>query len=164
MEHRGALPVSSTACCSEGISRAPQTEQRSGTAGSRLRGSSSTRRGYPPGPSAVVGVSLLVAGISLAALLGDGGGDALTLSLPAWGGGTAAALGGLDAAFAAAFAGWALRFALRPRVVLPLLAAGLAAAALVAVAAERSVPAAPLLAAALLAPAAGRLARLVRAD
>jgi hypothetical protein len=123
-----------------------------------------------PLPAALVAVPLLVAGIDLAAALGAGDVapvrdevDVLTLALPAWGGGdVVASLGLLDATFLAMFAAWAVRFGLRPRVTLVLLAAALAAAVAVGVAAERPVPALPALALAFLLPAAGRLRRMLR--
>lgn len=125
-----------------------------------------------PVPAAVVAVPLLVGGIDLASALGAGAdpvvqpGDdpsVLTLALPAWGGGLDVARAGLlDAVFLALFAAWALRFSLRPRVTLPLMAAALALAAGLSVALDRTVPALPLLALALLLPAAGKVVHLVR--
>ena len=127
-----------------------------------------------PVPAAVVAVPLLVGGIDLASALGAGAdpvvvpGDdpsVLTLALPAWGGGMdVARIGLLDAVFLALYAAWAVRFSLRPRLTIPLMAAGLAAAAALSVAFDRAVPALPFLALALLLPAAKRVAHLVRAE
>jgi hypothetical protein len=123
-----------------------------------------------PLPAALVAVPLLVAGIDLAAALGSGvvrplneEVDVLTLALPAWGGGEpVAALGLLDATFLAMFAAWAVRFDLRPRLTLVLLALALAAVVAAGVAGERAVPALPALALAFLVPAADRLRRMLR--
>ncbi len=119
-------------------------------------------------PSAVVGVPLLVAGIDLAALTGrqelaaGGGGDVLALALPRWGGGPPVAqLSLLDATFLAMYAAWAVRFALRPRVTVRLLAAALAATVTLSVATARTVPVLPVLAAAFLLPAAAPLRRVL---
>lgn len=123
-------------------------------------------------PAAVVALPVLVGGIDAAAALSGPREtlpdfdpvDVLTFDLPAWGGERASItrLGLLDAAFLAMFAAWSLRFALRPRVAIPLMVAGLAGAVALAVALDRSVPALPLLAAAFLLPALDRIPRLLR--
>jgi hypothetical protein len=125
-------------------------------------------------PAAVVALPLLVAGIDLASALGGGsaplvrpgnGPDVLTLDLPRWGGGgNVAQLGLLDATFLALFASWSLRHALRPRLALPLMAAGLAGSVALGVALGDAVPALPFLAAGLLLPAADRIPRLLRSE
>ncbi len=123
-------------------------------------------------PAAVVALPLLVAGIDLASVLTGPGEpvtpptpvDVLTFDLPVWGGGgSAARLNLLDATFVALFAAWALRFALRPRVTIPLMVAGLAGAVALGLALDEAVPALPFLAAALLLPAADRIPGLLRA-
>ena len=122
-------------------------------------------------PAAVVALPLLVAGIDLASVLTGPAEalapsdpvDVLTFDLPSWsGGGSVARLGLLDATFLALFAAWALRFDLRPRLVVPLLALAPAAAVALGLALDRTVPALPFLAAALLLPALDRVIRLLR--
>ena len=124
-------------------------------------------------PAAVIALPLLVGGIDAAAVLSapDTGlrdfdiVDVLTFDLPVWGGGRSVAhLGFLDAAFLALYAVWALRFALRPRLVLPLMVLALAAAVAVAIAADRQMPALAFLALAFLVPNARRLPKLLRTD
>jgi hypothetical protein len=125
-------------------------------------------------PAAVVALPVLVAGIDLASVLGSasepvaGRGDAvdlLTFDLPVWGGGgSAARLGLLDATFLALFAAWSLRFALRPRVVVPLMAAGLAAAVALGLALDRAIPALPFIAAAFLLPVVDKIPHLLRSE
>jgi len=126
-------------------------------------------------PAALVAVPLLVGGIDLAAALTSDRTfavpaddvDVLTLALPQWGGPRAgevpyvASLGLLDATFLAMFAGWSARYGLRPRTVAVLLAAALAGSVAWAVAAERTVPALPMLALAFLVPAAPGLRRML---
>lgn len=123
-------------------------------------------------PAAVVALPLLVAGIDLASVLTGPGEpvtpatpvDVLTFDLPVWGGGASAArLNLLDATFIALFAAWALRYALRPRVTIPLMVAGLAGAVALGVALDEAIPALPFLAAALLLPVIDRIPALLRA-
>ena len=122
-------------------------------------------------PAAIVALPLLVAGIDLASVLTGPGEslapsdpvDVLTFDLPFWSGeGSVARLALLDATFLALFAAWAVRFDLRPRVVVPLLVLAPAAAVALGVALDRAVPSLPFLAAALLLPAIDRVARLLR--
>ena len=122
-------------------------------------------------PIAVIALPLVVAGIDLASLLtgpaeplrGTGPVDVLTLDLPMiGGGGTASRLGLLDATFLALFAAWSLRYALRPRIGIPLMVLGLCGAVALGLAEDRAIPALPFLAAGLLLPALDRLPRLAR--
>ena len=123
-------------------------------------------------PAAVVALPVLVAGIDAAAVISGPREaladfdpvDVLTFDLPAWGGERASItrLGLLDAAFLAMFAAWSLRYALRPRLAIPLMVAGLACAVALAIALDRSVPALPFLAVAFLLPAVDRIPRLLR--
>ena len=123
-------------------------------------------------PAAVVTLPILVAGIDAAAVLtgpvdplGDFEPvDGLTFDLPAWGGERASIgrLGFLDATFLAMFAAWSLRFALRPRIAIPLMVLGLAGSVALAVALDRAIPALPFVAAAFLLPALTRIPRLLR--
>ena len=122
-------------------------------------------------PLAVVALPLVVAGIDLASLLtgpaeplrGTGPVDVLTLDLPfIGGGGSAARLGLLDATFLALFAAWSLRYALRPRLAIPLMVVGLCGSVALGIAEDRAMPALPFLAAGLLLPALDRLPRLLR--
>jgi hypothetical protein len=125
-------------------------------------------------PGAVVALPILVAGIDAASVLtgpdeplGDFDPvDVLTFDLPAWGGErpSIARLGFLDATFLAMFAAWSLRFALRPRLALPLMVVGLAASVALAVALDRAIPALPFVAAGFLLPALDRLPRLLRSS
>jgi hypothetical protein len=125
-------------------------------------------------PIAVVALPIVVAGVDLASVLtgpaeplrGPGPVDVLTLDLPALGGGESVSrLGGLDATFLALFAAWSLRYGLRPRLTIPLMALGLAAAVALGLALDRAMPALPFLAAALLLPSLDRLpALLARGD
>ena len=124
-------------------------------------------------PAAVVTLPVLVAGIDAAAVLtgpADPLGDfdpvdVLTFDLPAWGGErpSIARLGFLDATFLAMFSAWSLRFALRPRLAIPLMVLGLAGSVALAVALDRAIPALPFLAVAFLLPASGRVRRMLRA-
>ena len=114
-------------------------------------------RVFPLG-ALVVAVPLLLAGIELAA--GGGGpsapaeaGDPLTLAFP-----DERRLDAAELAFAAAYAAWALRFGLRIRATLPLLAVVLVAS----VARDGDLLAVTLLGAALLLPNLDRLVALVR--
>jgi len=122
-------------------------------------------------PAAVVALPLLVAGIDLASVLTGPGepvtpaapADVLTFDLPVWaGGGSAARLNLLDATFIALFAAWSLRFGLRPRVTIPLMVAGLAAAVALGLALDEAVRALLVLAAALLLPVIDRIPALLR--
>jgi hypothetical protein len=98
-------------------------------------------------PAAVLALPLVVAGIDAAAVFSGGedelarGGDpvdVLTFDLPVWGGGgSVARLGLLDATFLALFAAWSVRYALRPRVAIPLMVVALAVALAVGVALDR---------------------------
>jgi hypothetical protein len=125
-------------------------------------------------PAAVVALPLLVAGIDAASLLGGAsdvvrdqtrGSDVLTLDLPAWGDGDSApALGLLDATFLALFAAWSLRFALRPRLAIGLMVAGLVGAVGLSLALDRALPTVPFLAAGFLLPALDRLPALLRSE
>ena len=125
-------------------------------------------------PAVVVTLPVLVAGIDAASLLAGGSEalaparddpDVLTLDLPLWGGGgDVARLGLLDAVALALYAAWSLRFGLRPRIALPLMAVGLAASAGLEIALDRPLPALPFLAAGFLLPAASRLPGLLRAE
>jgi hypothetical protein len=122
-------------------------------------------------PAAVVALPVLVAGIDAASLLGGGprglppavaDPDVLTLDLPRWGGGgDVARLALLDAVFLAMFAAWSVRFALRPRLALPLMAVALAGAAALSVALDRVLPTLPFLAAAFLLPTGPSIPRLL---
>ena len=124
-------------------------------------------------PGVVIALPILVAGIDAASVLtgpteplGDFDPvDVLTFDLPAWGGErpSVARLGFLDATFLAMFAAWSLRFALRPRLAVPLMALGLAGSVALAVALDRAVPALPFVAAAFLLPNLDRLRGLLRA-
>ena len=103
----------------------------------------------------VLAVPVLLAGIELAAGGGGaagaaGGGDPFTLALPG-----ERALAIVPVVAAAAFAAWAERFALRPRVVRVLLLATLAVSAAV------DLPTVALLAVALLVPNLDRLGPLL---
>jgi hypothetical protein len=123
-------------------------------------------------PAAVVALPVLVAGIVAASLLGGGAEplavgtpDVLTLDLPAWGGGVAVArLGLLDAVFLALFAGWSARFALRPRLAVPLMVCALAGALALSAGTDRAIPTLPFLAAGFLVPALDRLGPLLRSN
>ncbi len=96
---------------------------------------------------------------------GGGPVDVLTFDLPVWGGGASVArLGLLDATFLALFTAWSVRYALRPRIAVPLMVLALGAAVAVGVALDRAVPALPFVALAFLAPGAGRFGRLLRAQ
>jgi hypothetical protein len=119
-------------------------------------------------PTAVIALPLLVAGIDLAAVftgpedpLRGSAVDILTFDLPRLGGGTAARFGLLDATFLAMFAGWSLRYALRPRLVIPLMVAAVAGSVALSLALGRPIPALPLVAVAFLLPAADRLRELL---
>jgi hypothetical protein len=124
-------------------------------------------------PAAVLTLPVLVAGIDAAAVLtgpaeplGDFDPvDVLTLDLPAWGGErpSIARLGFLDATFLAMFAAWSLRFALRPRIAIPMMVVGLAGSVALAVALDRAIPALPFVAVAFLLPALGRMRGMLRA-
>jgi hypothetical protein len=123
-------------------------------------------------PAAVVALPIVVAGIDAASLFGSGSGggpaagsgsDVLTLDLPAWDADQAVPrLSLLDATFLALFAAWSVRYALRPRIAVPLMVCGLAAALLLGLALDRSVPTLPFLAAGFLLPALDRLPHLLR--
>jgi hypothetical protein len=124
-------------------------------------------------PAAVVALPILVAGIDAASVLAGGaevpasGADpeVLTLDLPAWGGGDAVPrLSLLDATFLALFSAWALHFALRPRITVPLMVLGLAAAVVLSLALDESVPTLPFLAVGLLVPVLDRISHLLRSE
>jgi hypothetical protein len=124
-------------------------------------------------PAAVVALPLLVAGIDAASLLGGAdtlarpgtGPDVLTLDLPAWSGGEPVlSLSLLDATFLALFASWSLRFALRPRIAVPLMVCGLIGAVALSLALDRAVPTLPFLAAGFLLPALDRIGHLLRSE
>ena len=125
-------------------------------------------------PAAVVALPLLVAGIDGASLVTGGADvvrtsaaepDVLTLDLPSWGDGEPLPrLSLLDATFLALFAAWSVRFALRPRLAIPLMVAGLATATALSVALDRSIPTLPFLAAAFLLPAVDRIGHLLRSE
>ena len=120
-------------------------------------------------PAAVVAIPLVVAGIDVASVLGGpdepvrgDAVDALTLDLPLLGGGgSVARLGLLDCAFLSLFAAWSLRYALRPRLAIVLMVAGLLGSVALGVALDRAMPALPFLAAGLLIAAAPRLPGLL---
>ena len=122
-------------------------------------------------PLAVVALPLVVAGVDLASVLtgpaeplrGSGPVDILTLDLPPLGGGDSVGrLGVLDATFLALFAAWSIRYALRPRVAIPLMVLALCGSVALGLAADRAMPALPFLAAAFLLPAVTRLPGLLR--
>ncbi len=123
-------------------------------------------------PAAVLALPLVVAGIDAASVLTGGeeglarGGDpadVLTFDLPVWGGGgSVARLGLLDATFLALFAAWSVRYALRPRIAVPLMVLALGGAVAVGVAVDRPVPALPFVALAFLAPGIDRFGRMMR--
>jgi hypothetical protein len=124
-------------------------------------------------PAAVVALPLLVGGIDAAAVLAapdEGLGDfdvvdVLTFDLPVWGGGDSVThLSFLDATFLGLYAAWALRFALRPRLTIPLMVVALAGAVAVAIAAGRPMPALAFLGLAFLLPNVGGLPKLLRTD
>lgn len=125
-------------------------------------------------PAAVVALPLLVAGIDGASLIAGGAEvvrtsagepDVLTLDLPSWGDAEPLPrLSLIDATFLALFAAWSVRFALRPRLAIPLMVGGLMVAVAVTVTLERSVPTLPFLAVAFLLPAVDRIGRLLRSD
>ena len=125
-------------------------------------------------PAAVVALPLLVAGIDGASLLGGGADavrtsaaepDVLTLDLPAWGDGAELPrLSLLDATFLALLAAWSIRFALRPRLAIPLMVLGLVVAVVLTVTLDRSIPTLPFLAFAFLLAGADRIGRLLRSE
>ena len=119
-------------------------------------------------PAAIVALPLLVGGIDLVAVLTGpaeplrgSAVDVLTFDLPRWGGGSAARLGLLDATFLAMFAAWSLRYAMRARIALPLMVAGLAASVALGIALDRAIPALPFVAAGFLLPAVDRIRGLL---
>jgi hypothetical protein len=122
-------------------------------------------------PAAVVAVPVVVAGIDVASVLGGPSDplarvepvDVLSFDLPRWGGdGSVAGLALLDATFLALFAAWSLRYALRPRLAIPLMVAGLPAAVALGVALDRTVPSLPFVAGAFLLAGIDRLPGLLR--
>jgi hypothetical protein len=125
-------------------------------------------------PAAVVALPILVAGIDAASLLGGaepvtqrGGSDLLTLALPAWGDGPTGSIpapGLLNATFLALFAGWALRYDLRPRIAIAAMVAGLAASLVLALALDRSIPTLPFLAVGFLGPSIRRIGHVLRSE
>ena len=93
------------------------------------------------------------------------GAAVLAFDLPSWGGalaGPAARLGLPDAIFLAAFATWAVRLELRPRLTAVTMTCALVATMVVSVTANRTIPALPLLAIGFLLPNADRLVVLLR--
>jgi hypothetical protein len=123
-------------------------------------------------PAVAIAVPLFVAAIDIWSVasgptsrLVDSGPDpvdVLSFDLPAWGGGSAGALGLTDAVFLAMFAGWAWRFGLRRRATLAGMAVGLLAALSLSLATQEAIPALPLIAAGYLLPNLDRLLRRVR--
>ena len=90
-------------------------------------------------------------------------GDFLSLSLPAWGGGRAGALGVADLVFVGFFASSAWRFRLRRRATAVALLAALPASLALQLVSGGAFPVLPVLAAALLLPNLDLLPRLLRA-
>lgn len=124
-------------------------------------------------PALVVALPVLVAGIDAASLVGGTdplvtaprAPDLLTLDLPAWGGdGPVPRPALLDAVVLALLASWSVRYALRPRIALPLMAVLFAASVGLSVAVDRALPVLCFLAAGFLAPALDRLPALLRAE
>lgn len=119
---------------------------------------------------ALVLVLPLIVGVIDAVAVGSGGvpfaaggtGDLLALDIPAWGGGTVLRIGVADPIFAAMFWMWAHRLHLRERETAAALLVAVAAAVLLTVVGDVSVPALPLLALAFYLPNLDRLAPLVR--
>ena len=89
-------------------------------------------------------------------------GDALTLDLPAWGGGSVGHVGIVDMVFLGAFAAYARRHRLRRRAAAVGMAIGLAGAFATQVVADRPIPALPFIAAGMLLPNLDRLGALFR--
>jgi hypothetical protein len=115
---------------------------------------------FPLIVAVIDGVSVASGGAPLTN--GVGTSDALSLDVPAWGGGTVMEIGVADPVFAAVFLWWAHRFDLRPRATaLAMLVAAGTGVALV-VAAEVTIPVLPLLAAAFYLANADRLPALAR--
>jgi len=85
--------------------------------------------------------------------------EVLALHLPAWGGDGEVLIGAADFLFLAAFLGGAIAFGLRARLTLVCLVLALVAAVAASAAADRGLPALPLMAAALLAVNADRILR-----
>ena len=124
-------------------------------------------------PAAVVALPLLVAGIDGASLVTGGADvvrtsaaepDVLTLDLPSWGEAPLPRLSLIDATFLALFAAWSVRFALRPRLAIPLMVCGLLVAVALTVATDRSIPTLPFLALGFLLPAIDRIGHLLRSE
>lgn len=125
-------------------------------------------------PAAAVALPLLVAGIDGASLLGGGTDavrtsssepDVLTLDLPAWGGGAdLPRLSLLDATFLALLAAWSIRFALRPRLAIPLMVVGLVIAVVLTVALDRAIPTLAFLSFAFLMSGIDRIPSLLRTE
>ena len=127
------------------------------------------------GPAVALAVPVFVALVDVWSVvlgptsrLADGdprGAAALAFDLPSWGGalaGPAARLGLPDAIFLAAFATWALRLDLRPRLTTVTMVCGLLATMIVSITTDRTIPALPLLVAGFLLPNADRLGALLR--
>ena len=127
------------------------------------------------GPAVALAVPVFVALVDILSVafgpssrLADGdprGASALAFDLPSWGGaldGPAARLGLPDAIFLAAFATWARRLDLRPRVTTVTMIGALLATLAISVTADRAIPALPLLVAGFLLPNVDRLAALLR--
>jgi hypothetical protein len=127
------------------------------------------------GPAVALAVPLFVALVDIGSVvagptsrLANGnprGASVLAFDLASWGGaldGPAARLGLPDAIFLAAFATWALRLDLRPRLTIVTMICGLMATLVISVTADRTIPALPLLAAGFLLPNLDRLGALLR--
>jgi hypothetical protein len=109
---------------------------------------------------AVVDIYSVLAGPTRAVVEGSPGVlDAVGVALAAPGYAQAAIIGTTDFVFLGLLGGAALRYDLRPRLTLPLLAASFTATLILATALDRALPALPLLSAAFLLPNAARLVR-----
>jgi hypothetical protein len=114
---------------------------------------------------AVVDVYSVFAGPTKSVVEGSPGVlDAVGVALAAPGYSQAAILGTTDFVFLGLLAGAALRYDLRPRVTLPLLAASFSVTLLVATALDRALPALPLLSLAFLLPNLTRLGVRTRSE
>ena len=91
--------------------------------------------------------------------------DVLTLDLPAWGDGAdLPRLSLLDATFLALLAAWSIRFALRPRLAIPLMVVGLVIAVVLTVALDRAIPTLAFLSFAFLMSGIDRIPSLLRTE
>jgi hypothetical protein len=114
---------------------------------------------------AVVDVYSVFAGPTRAVVEGSPGVlDAVGVALAAPGYSQAAILGTTDFVFLGLLAGAALRYDLRPRLTLPLLAASFSVTLLLATALDRALPALPLLSLAFLLPNVARLTVRARSE